>query len=148
MEAIATRENIATTVAEGVFLNTQNNKKALNLPGAVYGFSVRLNTSEKNAVFAEAKERQATRFVSIQSWLPIGEDVYPLYWGKDKMLGARIHQHLNNNKSTGLARLCTYTTLHNMHIACVALTVTNYSNLETALQRAHPHLLLTTNRVF
>ena len=147
MEAIATKENIAKTVAEGVFLNTPNNKKALNLPGAVYGFTVRLNTSEKNAVFAEAQQKQTTRLPSIQSWLPLEEDIYPLYWGKDKMLGARIHQHLKNNKSTGLIRLCAYESLYNKNIACVALTVTDYSNLEAALQIAHPHLLLTTNRV-
>lgn len=147
MEAIAAREGIVQTVAEGVFVNSSNNAKALSLPGAVYGFSVRLSASERSAVFAEAVLKQTTRLTGIQSWLPLEDNIYPLYWGKDKMLGARIHQHLKNTRTTGLARLCAYASLHDMEIACVALTVTKYSELEAALQKAHPHLLLAATRV-
>lgn len=147
MEAIALREGIVQTVAEGVFVNRSNNAKALNLPGAVYGFAVRLSASERDAVFAEAQLKQTTRLVAIQDWLPLEDNVYPLYWGKDKMLGARIHQHLRNTKTTGLARLCAYASLHDKEIACVALTVTKYSELEAAIQKTHPHLLLAATRI-
>lgn len=63
------------------------------------------------------------------------------------MLGARIHQHLKNTQKTGLARLCAYTTLHDKEIACVALTVMEYSQFEAALQISRPHLLLAVTRV-
>lgn len=147
MEDVASSKQIQKTVAEGVFTNSATNKKALNLPGAAYGFCIRLNEQERNAVFAEAKKKGTTRLKSIQEWRPLSEDIFPLYWGKDKMLGARIHQHLKNTKKTGLARLCAYTTLHSKEIACVALTVTQYSELEGALQNERPHLLLAVTRV-
>jgi len=131
-----------------VYLRTHpQTKKALSLPGSTYGFCVRLNDQERDAVFNEAISKGTTRLNNVQEWLPLTENIYPLYWGKDKMLGARIHQHLKNTKTTGLARLCAYTTLHGKEIACVSLTVTQYSELEVALQNERPHLLLAVTRV-
>ena len=147
MEEMASRNQIKIVVAEGVFTNTLTNKKALNLPGSVYGFCVRLNEQERDSIFSEAKSKKTTRLSNVQEWLPISENIYPLYWGKDKMLGARIHQHLKNTKTTGLARLCAYTTLHGKEIACAALTVTKYSELEATIQNERPHLLLAVTRV-
>lgn len=147
MESAAIRKKIDLVVAEGVFINTSNNSKALNLPGAVYGFCVQLSDDERNALFAEAKLKKTSRFDTVSDWRPLQDDIYPLYWGKDKMLGARIYQHLMNTKATGLARLCAYTNLHGKNIACVALTVTHYSDLERELQSTHPHLLLAVTRV-
>jgi len=147
MEEVASRNQIQMAVAEGVFTNTATNEKALNLPGSTYGFCVRLNDQERQAVFRESLTKRSSRLNNVQEWRPIAEDIYPLYWGKDKMLGARIHQHLKNTKKTGLARLCAYTTLHGKEIACVSLTVTQYSELEAALHQERPHLLLAVTRV-
>lgn len=148
MEEIASRNKIQMVVAEGIFTNTHANKNALNLPGSVYGFCVRLNEQERYSVFTEAKSKKTNKLFNVQEWLPLRENIYPLYWGKDKRLGARIQQHLQNNaRGTGLARLCAYTTLHNKEIACVALTVTKYSELEDAIQNECPHLLLAVDRV-
>ncbi|WP_422910501.1 hypothetical protein ACOCLD_00875 [Pseudomonas sp. MAC6] len=147
METTAKNKQIQQVVAEGIFTNTSTNTETLNFPGAVYGFCVRLNELERNAVFAEAQQKRTTRLNSVQEWKPLEVDIYPLYWGKDKMLGARIHQHRKNTKATGLARLCAYETLHGKEIACVALTVTKYSELESALQTTRPHLLLAVTRV-
>ena len=147
MEEVAARRQIQMAVAEGVFTNSATNSKVLNLPGSTYGFCVRLNENERNSVFGEALTKRSSRLERIQEWRPLAENIYPLYWGKDKMLGARIHQHLKNTKKTGLARLCSYTTLHGKEIACVSLTVTQYSELEAALHRERPHLLLAVTRV-
>lgn len=147
MEGVATRNQIQMAIAEGVFTNTATNQNALNLPGSTYGFCVRLDEQERAAVFNEALTKRSSRLNNIQEWLPLAEGIYPLYWGKDKMLGARIHQHLKNTKKTGLARLCAYTTLRGKEIACVSLTVTQYSELEAALHRERPHLLLAVTRV-
>lgn len=146
MEQIASDMNIKITVAEGTFTNNEENKKSLKLPGATYGFCVRLNEQERNSVFNEATSKRTTRLKKIQEWYPLSEDIYPLYWGKDKMLGSRIHQHLMNTKKTGLARLCAYTSLHGKEISCVALTVSQYAEFEAALQIARPHLLLAVTR--
>ncbi|MES1997764.1 MAG: hypothetical protein V4446_00455 [Pseudomonadota bacterium] len=147
MEDVASKKGIQKAIAEGVFTNNATNEKVLNLPGAAYGFCVRLNEEERNAVFAEAQDKKTTRLINVNQWRPLSEDIYPLYWGKDKMLGARIHQHLKNSKTTGLARLSAYSTLHDKNIACVALTVTQYAQFEAALQNERPHLLLAVTRV-
>lgn len=148
MEGVASNNQIQKAFAEGVFTNTATNENVLSLPGAVYGFCVRLNEKGRNAVFAEAKKKATTRLKNADEWLPLSEDIYPLYWGKDKMLGDRIHRHLKNNSpGTGIARLCAYATLHDKEIACVALTVTQYAKLEAALQSDRPHLLLAVTRV-
>lgn len=147
MNDVASRNQINVVAAEGTFTNTATNEKALSLPGAAYGFCVRLSNEDRIAVFNEAKSMGTTRLTNIQDWLPLSDEVYPLYWGKDKMLGARIHQHLKNTKTTGLARLCAYTTLLGKEISCVVLTVSEYSRLEAALQTERPHLLLAVRRV-
>ena len=147
MEEVAARNQIQMAVAEGVFTNTSTNKNILSLPGATYGFCVRLSDQESDSVFNEARSKQTARLTNVEEWHPIKKDIYPLYWGKDKMLGARVHQHLKNTKKTGLARLCAYTTLHGKEIACVALTVSQYSEFEAALHRERPHLLLAVTRV-
>ncbi len=147
MVKVASNQKIQQAIAEGGFTNSPSNKNVLNLPGAVYGFYVRLSDKEHNEVFDEAIKKKSTRLSNIQEWRPLSEDIYPLYWGKDKMLGARIHQHLKNTQTTGLARLCAYETLLGREIACVALTVTQYTLLEKALQNERPHLLVAVTRV-
>lgn len=147
MEEVAASNNIQMVIAECTFTNTLTNHKALNLPGSSYGFCVRLNEKGHDSVFAEAERKSATRLPNAKEWLPIAEDIYPLYWGKDKMLGARVHQHLKNTEKTGLARLCAYETLRDKEISCVVLTVTKYSELEAALHKQRPHLLLAVTRV-
>ncbi len=147
MEQVASNNNIQPAIAEGVFKNSETNEKVLTFPGSAYGFCVRLNEQELNSIFNEAITKRTARFGNIQEWRPISEDIYPLYWGKDKMLGAKIYQHLKNTKTTGLARLCAYKALHGKDIACAALTVTNYSELEAALQMERPHLLMAVTRV-
>jgi len=138
MEDVAFRNQIQMVIAECVFTNTSENKKVLSLPGSTYGFCVRLNDCDRGLVFNEAVSKGTSRFHAVQEWHPFADDIYPLYWGKDRMLGARIHQHLKNTKKTGLARLCAYRTLHGKEIACISLTVDRYSDFETILQKERP----------
>lgn len=147
MEGIASKNKIKMDAAVGVFTNSETNVNSLVLPGATYGFCVRLSPDQRHNVFKESQNFRTNRFVEISCWSSIQDDIYPLYWGKDKMLGARIHQHLKNTQTTGLARLCAYTSLHGKEIACVALTVSKYAELELALQRDRPHLLKAVTRV-
>lgn len=149
MDEVASVENIQQRVAEGTFINQSSNSNVLVFPGATYGFCVRLNTIEHKAVFLEAQQKGTARLNKIQDWKPIQDDIYPLYWGKEKYAGERVNRHLkNNSQGTGILRLCAYASLHNKEIACVSLTVANNTDFEKAMQRNHPDLLKTSNSIF
>ena len=62
-------------------------------PGAVYGFAVHLSQPDLKALFDEARTRKLSRVSRLKSIRPIEGTLYPLYWGKDKHLGARPYQH-------------------------------------------------------
>jgi hypothetical protein len=147
MNAIAVQTGITPAITAGTFINTADNAKALSLPGSVYGFCVRLNVQERDAVFAEAMQYDSNKLSQADNWTPITEDIYPLYWGKDKMLGSRIYGHLRNHQTTGLARLCAYQTLQNREIACAVMTVNDNALFEKELHRAYPHLLKAVTRI-
>ena len=115
-------------------------------PGAVYGFAVPLSLAERRLVFDEAASRDLNSIRSLESFIPIQADLCPLYWGKDKQLGARPHQHLQDPMKTGAIRLSTYSSLAGKVIACVSLTVDRSALAEIALQQRFPHLLKTTTK--
>lgn len=148
MLKVAGKNNIQVRTADATFINLPDNTNSLHLPGATYGFCVRLSPEERDAIFLEAKSYQTNRISSSEEWLPIKENIYPLYWGKDKSLGERIYRHLkNNSEGTGLVRLCAYSSLINKEIACVSLTVTKYTNLESELRNSHADLLKTSSKI-
>ena len=113
-------------------------------PGAVYGFAVRLSQAELLRLFDEAVSRKLSRVKSIEDLGSIEAGLYPIYWGKDKQLGARPHQHLQDPVGTGALRLSTYESLAGKVIACVSLTVSDFEAAERAIQARYPDLLKTT----
>lgn len=115
-------------------------------PGAVYGFAARLTDAEKQEFFQEALGRKLNRLSDPAAFVPIEADLYPIYWGKDKQLGARPHQHLQDPEKTGAIRLSTYQSLAGKAIACVSLTVSDFETAERAIQAKYPDLLKTTTR--
>jgi len=117
-------------------------------PAAVYGFAARLSDAERLSLLEEARARGLCRLSNVEAFKPIEGDLYPIYWGKDKQLGARPHQHLGDPVGTGAIRLSTYTALAGRPIACVSLTVTDFDGAEQELQRVYPDLLKTTTKKF
>jgi hypothetical protein len=122
--------------------------KPVLFPGAVYGFAARLTAIERKALFDEATARGWSRLRQIDAFKPIEKDLYPIYWGKDKQLGARPHQHLQDPKKTGAIRLSTYKSLKGKTIACVSITVSDYVGAERALQGLFPDLLKTSKKKY
>lgn len=110
-------------------------------PGAVYGFGVCLNQEERRALFDEARARGSARLAELEQFKPIEGLLYPIYWGKDKQLGARPYQHLQNPKKTGAIRLSTYSSLRGKTIACAAIVVSDNVEAERVIQKAFPNLL-------
>lgn len=117
-------------------------------PGAVYGFAIQLSDEEKQHLFDETKGRQLNRLGVLTEFKPIEDNLYPIYWGKDKQLGARPHQHLQDPEKTGAIRLSTYKSLKGKAIACVSLTVADFEAAERVLQTKFPHLLKTTTKKY
>ena len=144
MRAVLHREGIPEVPASGEFY--LSSLSTVMFPGAVYGFAARLSESERLALFEEAQKRGLSRLESVSSFKPIEDDLYPIYWGKDKQLGARPHQHLQNPVGTGAIRLSTYKSLSGKAIACTVLVVSDFVRAEFAIQRAFPDLLKTTTK--
>lgn len=115
-------------------------------PAAIYGFAARFTEFEKLELFEEAQRRGLCSLNSINAFKPIEDDLYPIYWGKDKQLGARPYEHLGNPDGTGAIRLSTYMALRGKTISCATLVVVDNSNAELAIQRAFPHLLKTSTK--
>ncbi len=137
--------------AFGSFKNEANNKRKSIMPGAVYGFFVRLTSAEAKALFAEATSKGAAKLSREEEFKPMFDAVYPLYWGKDKSLGARLHNHLNNpdgkvegkKSGTGIIRLCAYSCLHGKNIGCYCVVVDDFKKFEKHLHTAYKDLLKT-----
>lgn len=144
MRGVLYRVGIPEVPASGEFY--LSSLPTVMFPGAVYGFAARLTDSERLSLFEEAQKRGLSRLRSISSFKPIEDDLYPIYWGKDKHLGARPHQHLGNPVGTGAIRLSTYKALNGKTIACTVLVVSDYVRAELAIQNAFPDLLKTTTK--
>lgn len=136
--------------AFGRFINQRDNSQKFLIPGAVYGFFAKLSKEQAKALYGETKERKTNALKSLTDFKPILEDIYPLYWGKDKSLGSRINAHINNpdgkeqgKQGTGLIRLCAYTSLENVEIGVFTIVVSNYSDFEIHVRSKYPDLLKT-----
>lgn len=146
MRQVLQEAGIAEVPAAGEF--SLPGTSPILFPGAVYGFSAELTDDEKQHLFDEAKGRRLNRIPELDAFRPIEGDLYPLYWGKDKQLGARPHQHLQDPPKTGAIRLSTYKSLAGKTIACVSLTVADFEEAERAIQNKFPDLLKTTTKKY
>lgn len=58
--------------------------------GSVYGIAVAIEDErEKALIFQHLNERS----IQLEQWNPIGDNFYPLYWGKDCNMGSRLKVH-------------------------------------------------------
>jgi hypothetical protein len=134
--------DVIEVTAGGEFMLPAN--RPTLFPGAVYGFAVHLSQTDLKALFDEARTRKLSRVSRLKSVHPIEGTLYPLYWGKDKYLGARPYQHLNDPAKTGAIRLSTYKALRGKSIARVSLVVSDYGAAERIMRRAYPDMLKTS----
>lgn len=122
--------------------------KPILFPGAVYGFAVSLSENDRRAFFEEATIRGGSRLATLEDFRPVEGSLYPLYWGKDKQLGARPYQHIGNPKGTGSIRLSTYSTLIGKRIVCASIVVPDNVHAEQILQSVFPDILKTSTVVY
>lgn len=134
MRKVLAAERLTEVVASGEIVLPVSPQTLF--PGAVYGFAERLSKEDLHALFQEATKRGLARPSMLESIKPIEDELYPLYWGKDKQIGARPYQHLNNPVGTGAIRLSTYQSLLGKPIACATLVVSDHVAAERAIQNS------------
>lgn len=69
--------------------------------GGVYGFAIRLENEEKKIeFFNQIINSRKHNVFEVGEWKSIGNNYYPLYWGKDSNLGFRLFEHMKKSKSS------------------------------------------------
>ena len=136
MRKILEENNLREATLVGKLVHDGRGAPKMQFPGGVYGFSVILTPTEKMALFHEAQARGLSNIENIEEFKPICGNQYPLYWGKDKYIGQRLHSHLagcNKYQSTGLIRLRTYESLIGREIYCGVVIVEDKDKIERLL---------------
>lgn len=129
----ATNHQAGGSLSGAIELSTTN--KITQPYGAVYGVVVELNKESFDALRPQLpKTRRGKQFV------PLEEDWYPLYWGKDLTPPSRIRAHVQGHKN-GNARLHQYAVLHNRPIRYGFAFVRDYEVFETLLHDRYPPIL-------
>lgn len=112
--------------------------------GAVYGVAVYLKPEEKSPFFNSIKKNLRNE-TKEQEWVSIGDNYYPLYWGKDKNMGVRLHAHTKTMRSTGTLQLNSNTMsfLKGKEIIYGAIPCANHAENENKLHKRYPDILKT-----
>lgn len=129
----------------GKVLNVGTNECELSEKrGSVYGFAIRLKTQNDVVKVFNSIIKERRNINNVSDWQPIKEDYYPLYWGRDTNMGARIFSHTRSMKSTGTIQLNTISTvLRNYEIVYGAVPCLNYEKNEEILHDRYVQLLCT-----
>lgn len=119
--------------------------------GGVYGIAVEIqDDGDKQKLFEEATKigAVAKRCKSIGDWHPLDEGGkwYPLYWGADLTLGARIRSHARKPAKTGSVYLSQKSFLQGHIIVYGAILCSDYLNVEKDLHNDYKDLFKTTNK--
>ena len=110
--------------------------------GSVYGIAVLLKNEEKKDVFDKIRSKQKASH-NIDDWKPISGNYYPLYWGKDINMGARLYSHTRTMKSTGTIQLNSLECLKDKTVIYGAIPCINYEENEKKIIDRYPCLLKT-----
>lgn len=119
--------------------------------GGVYGIAVEIqDNGDKQKLFEEATKigAVAKRCKSINDWQPLDKNGkwYPLYWGADLTLGARIRSHARKLTKTNSVYLSKKPFLQGHNIVYGAILCSDYLNVENALHNDYKDLFKTTNK--
>mgnify|MGYP000162697728 CR=1 FL=1 len=119
--------------------------------GGVYGMAIEIsNPNDKQFIFDEASKIKAIhkRCKSIKDWQPLDDEGrwYPLYWGADLTLGARIRSHVGKPTKTGSVYLSKKPFLKDYNMVYGAILCEDYSNVENFLHTNYKDIFKTTNK--
>lgn len=107
--------------------------------GGLYGFAIKLpDDKERERFFNEHNANKKMKHYD--DWKTIGDDYYPLYWGKDADLGFRLREHIKFQQSAPSIGLDLRPYLKGKKIICGALFCYNRKRNEDKLHSAYPDI--------
>lgn len=109
--------------------------------GSVYGIAIKLEDNEVENYFREFNEKG----INHEDWESIGNNFYPLYWGKDQNMGSRLYAHIKSPKGTGSLQLNNRGGLENREIIYGAVPCLNSDKIEKLIRKNYPDILKTKN---
>jgi hypothetical protein len=130
----------------GEIVNAGNNNCKLSGPfGSVYGIAIKLENEDAiNDVWKKTTKFRKKNAVQT-NWKSLGDNYYPLYWGKDKALGSRLFAHTKSQKSTGTIQL-NKIKLQDYNIIYGAIQCINMETHEAKIHERYPDILKTSKK--
>lgn len=136
------KKNINNEVVDSLSgtLTFENDKCILEPRGGVYGIAIKLSTEEVEDFFNKYNEKKSVTF---ESWKSIGDNFYPLYWGKDSNLGFRLFDHTKCRDTTATIQLNKRDYLKDYTVIYGAIFCKNPSASENSLRTSNPDIFIT-----
>lgn len=110
--------------------------------GCVYGFAVRIDEN-LDELKEKLKEQCSVNNDTLDNWMPIKDNWYPLYWGRDLNMGLRLDSHVKEITGTGTIQLCKIDALKGHEVVYGALPCINYKENESKMHNRYPDILKT-----
>lgn len=111
--------------------------------GSVYGIAVELSDDEKKTFFDALVNKK--KGIKAERWVSIGDNYYPLYWGIDINMGARLSAHIKDYIGTGALQL-NIRSLGSFKIIYGAIPCLNRAKHEKTLRNTYPDILKTIKK--
>lgn len=113
--------------------------------GGVYGFFIEFKDEQELESFkSEVHGEKYIKETVLEGWKPAIGSYYPLYWGKDINLGARLKAHTKSFKSTYTIQMSDRKELINHKIIFGAMLCNDYDEIEKNLHDKYPDIYKTT----
>lgn len=110
--------------------------------GSVYGIAVRLENNEIEEFFKKHNEKK----IRYENWKSIGDNFYPLYWGKDKNIGSRLVAHTKSYDGTGSLQLNKAVDFKDRECIYGAVLCLKSAEIEKKLHSDYPDILKTKKK--
>lgn len=117
-------------------------KPHLEERGGVYGIAIKLDKSEVESFFGDYCDDRK-KDLKFKDWKTIGNNYYPLYWGKDINLGFRLFEHMKSSKSTWTIQLDKKTYLIGKDLIYGAVLCSKPKENEKLLREKYPDIYKT-----
>ena len=123
-------------------IDWENGIPQLEERGGVYDIAIKLDKSEVESFFgAYCDDRK--KDLKFKDWKTIGNNYYPLYWGKDINLGFRLFEHMKSSKYTWTIQLNKKPYLIGKDLIYGAVLCSNLKDNEKLLREKYPDIYKT-----
>jgi hypothetical protein len=111
--------------------------------GSVYGFAIKIEAEIDTFKTLISNVNSFKSEFEWNDWKSIGDNYYPLYWGKDINMRSRLYAHTKEMKSTGTLQLNNLSCLESYEVIYGAIPCVDYENHEKEIKTKYPDILKT-----